>query len=351
MNSITSSPSPSSYPLRDRSTLVRPERDLPESAPASSDSGGGVRREKFLDAFLASVAPFPAQLHAKLSRMRELDEACVVRMREMDEHSKQHIHNIRHKWNNAAANKPQHDSMKPADTPPALSSDTNDASSFSASSPTSSPASEQSVASGPNAMCVRFGVGAAYDIEAAEAYLRSLRDELLRLSRAKQSLASECYEGVDGHIRRLDVSLRKYETKLRKGTFDVSAQPVDRRKAGETQWDPEGRNMAAEVAAEQKAELDRLEGTGGGRKVKSKGEGGGGGGEAGKGGEGGLGEPTYCLCKNVSFGQMVACDNDDCEIEWFHFACVGLESKPRGKWLCPQCRDGGKKTKKLKRDK
>ena len=64
---------------------------------------------------------------------------------------------------------------------------------------------------------------------------------------------------------------------------------------------------------------------------------------------GGLGEPTYCLCHKVSFGQMVACDNDDCEIEWFHFACVGLESKPRGKWLCPQCREGKKK--KSKKDK
>ena len=99
--SSASSPPPaapsSSYPLRDRSTLVRPERDLPEPSVPSTEPSGG-RREKFLDQFLASVAPFPAQLHAKLTRMRELDEACVVRMREMDEHSKQHIHNIRHKW-------------------------------------------------------------------------------------------------------------------------------------------------------------------------------------------------------------------------------------------------------------
>ena len=197
-------------------------------------------------------------------------------------------------------------------------------------------------------MSARFGVGSAYDIEAAEGFLRAQRDELLRLSRGKQTLGSECYEGVDGHIRRLDVSLRKYETKLRKGTFDVTAQPVDRRKGSETQWDSEGRTMAAEVAAEMRTELERLEGKGGGRRPKAR-DGGTAGGEGGKEGGGALGEPTYCLCHKVSFGQMVACDNDDCEIEWFHFACVGLESKPRGKWLCPQCRDGKKK--KVRKDK
>jgi len=26
-----------------------------------------------------------------------------------------------------------------------------------------------------------------------------------------------------------------------------------------------------------------------------------------------------------------------CPIEWFHFACVGLTTKPKGKWYCPRC--------------
>ncbi|RXM31893.1 Inhibitor of growth protein 4 [Acipenser ruthenus] len=43
-------------------------------------------------------------------------------------------------------------------------------------------------------------------------------------------------------------------------------------------------------------------------------------------------EPTYCLCHQVSYGEMIGCDNPDCSIEWFHFACVGLTTKPRGKW-------------------
>lgn len=48
-------------------------------------------------------------------------------------------------------------------------------------------------------------------------------------------------------------------------------------------------------------------------------------------------EPTYCHCEQVSYGNMIACDNSDCQIEWFHFSCVGLSSKPKGKWYCPVC--------------
>ncbi|VDK89597.1 unnamed protein product, partial [Dibothriocephalus latus] len=38
-------------------------------------------------------------------------------------------------------------------------------------------------------------------------------------------------------------------------------------------------------------------------------------------------EPTYCLCQQVSYGEMVACDNRDCPIEWFHFSCVAQHSQ------------------------
>lgn len=54
-------------------------------------------------------------------------------------------------------------------------------------------------------------------------------------------------------------------------------------------------------------------------------------------------EPTYCYCKQVSFGQMVMCDNKNCPIEWFHFQCVGLASIPRGKWFCNQCSEAKKR--------
>ncbi|XP_044756577.1 inhibitor of growth protein 3 isoform X1 [Coccinella septempunctata] len=59
-------------------------------------------------------------------------------------------------------------------------------------------------------------------------------------------------------------------------------------------------------------------------------------------------EPRYCLCNQVSYGDMVACDNEDCPSEWFHYPCVGITAPPKGKWYCPGCtasmkRRGGRK--------
>lgn len=70
------------------------------------------------------------------------------------------------------------------------------------------------------------------------------------------------------------------------------------------------------------------------------------------------GEPRYCYCNEISFGEMVACDNDACPREWFHLSCVGL-TKPPGKngefysqlfflayanvclvkWYCNECKE------------
>ena len=54
-------------------------------------------------------------------------------------------------------------------------------------------------------------------------------------------------------------------------------------------------------------------------------------------------EPTYCLCNQVSFGEMIGCDNNDCPIEWFHFGCLDITNKPKGKWYCPRCAPSFKK--------
>ena len=34
---------------------------------------------------------------------------------------------------------------------------------------------------------------------------------------------------------------------------------------------------------------------------------------------------------------MLACDNKDCPVKWFHMSCVGLEVPPKGSWICPKC--------------
>jgi len=45
---------------------------------------------------------------------------------------------------------------------------------------------------------------------------------------------------------------------------------------------------------------------------------------------------------------MVGCDNDLCPIQWFHFGCVSINRKPKGKWFCPFCRDTSNNPKTMK---
>lgn len=50
-------------------------------------------------------------------------------------------------------------------------------------------------------------------------------------------------------------------------------------------------------------------------------------------------EPTYCLCGQVAFGEMLMCTNPFCTTEWFHLPCVDIHpgNKPQGDWVCPLC--------------
>lgn len=50
-------------------------------------------------------------------------------------------------------------------------------------------------------------------------------------------------------------------------------------------------------------------------------------------------DKRYCLCKKDSYGKMVLCDNKLCKIGWFHFDCVNLKAKPKGKWFCNKCKE------------
>ena len=64
---------------------------------------------------------------------------------------------------------------------------------------------------------------------------------------------------------------------------------------------------------------------------------------------------TYCFCERGSFGEMIACDDSNCEREWvrcatscvtehvvltimqFHLACINLTVAPEGSWICDAC--------------
>ncbi|KXS95867.1 hypothetical protein AC578_7879 [Pseudocercospora eumusae] len=55
-------------------------------------------------------------------------------------------------------------------------------------------------------------------------------------------------------------------------------------------------------------------------------------------------EPKYCYCNRGSYGEMVACDNDNCPREWFHLGCTELKEAPEveEKWYCRDCRPKGR---------
>lgn len=57
-------------------------------------------------------------------------------------------------------------------------------------------------------------------------------------------------------------------------------------------------------------------------------------------------EQTYCYCDQVSFGEMVGCDGETCQREWFHLPCIGFKNPPKGKWYCDDCLQKMKKTRK-----
>ena len=45
----------------------------------------------------------------------------------------------------------------------------------------------------------------------------------------------------------------------------------------------------------------------------------------------------WCYCRQPTFGTVILCDNESCNIKWFHCDCLRIRSPPKGKWYCPSC--------------
>ncbi|ELT89615.1 hypothetical protein CAPTEDRAFT_87477, partial [Capitella teleta] len=157
----------------------------------------------------------------------------------------------------------------------------------------------------------------------------------------KVQLALQTYEMVDKHIRKLDADLARFEAELKEKSLGANGEAFNRvivfrgeksekkRKRGEKGKDLDDeqprkkKNKKGAAAAASPEEIptappvlavpinislshpsDVLD-----MPVDPN-------------------EPTYCLCHQVSYGEMIGCDNPDCPIEWFHFACVELATKP-----------------------
>jgi inhibitor of growth protein 3 len=52
-------------------------------------------------------------------------------------------------------------------------------------------------------------------------------------------------------------------------------------------------------------------------------------------------DTRYCFCNQRSYGEMVACENEDCPYQWFHTGCLNMKKVPDEDedWYCPTCRE------------
>ncbi|KAK8746447.1 hypothetical protein OTU49_017022 [Cherax quadricarinatus] len=169
----------------------------------------------------------------------------------------------------------------------------------------------------------------------------------------KVQLAIQTYELVDKHIRRLDSDLAKFEAEIKEKALNNNKkeEETNSKKKGRKKKEEKGKNKRKGGNLSDEEEQAPKTGR---KKQKKKLETD----SAIASVLPGLSiahpsdvldmpvdpnEPTYCLCHQVSYGEMIACDKMDCPIEWFHFACVGLTTKPKGKWYCPKCSTERKK--------
>ncbi|CAF1964216.1 hypothetical protein Bca4012_076538 [Brassica carinata] len=148
----------------------------------------------------------------------------------------------------------------------------------------------------------------------------------VRIADEKLALAMQAYDLVDMHVQQLDQYMKKSNEQMRREKENASASNLEN--SGEAGKAGEGRRggrkktrlaTAASTAAVASASTG-MTSTGMDLDLPVD-----------------PNEPTYCICNQVSYGEMIACDNNECKIEWFHFGCVGLKDQPKGKWYCPDC--------------
>ncbi|KII88868.1 hypothetical protein PLICRDRAFT_175126 [Plicaturopsis crispa FD-325 SS-3] len=200
-----------------------------------------------------------------------------------------------------------------------------------------------------------------------------LSEEVLRASEEKVNLAQAACDSIDRHIRLLDQSISEQETSLslgiRPGTQPapivlpelvvprwVRAAHAERSPTPSFGVDDASGNVGPENPSEVVPDDTGNVSSGPGRRRKGVARRGkdkktdneaaptatGGGRRTVKSVK--LSLPTeeerpYCYCHQPSYGEMVACDDADCEREWFHLGCVGLTEPPAEdvKWYCHDC--------------
>lgn len=156
----------------------------------------------------------------------------------------------------------------------------------------------------------------------------------IRIADEKVALAVQAYDLVDAHIQQLDQYLKKFDEELRRARDGTNATALPASsldgstKSGRgSEGGRGGRKKtrlatASAAAATTEASTATTSANPIGMELDLPVD---------------PNEPTYCFCNQISYGEMVACDNPNCKIEWFHFGCVGLKEQPKGKWYCSDC--------------
>ena len=146
-------------------------------------------------------------------------------------------------------------------------------------------------------------------------------DEIIMISEEKMKRAQQIYDLVDQHIRKLDEDLKSFGAEVSKERERLGVQPqvLQASVPSNANAAQPAANAPVDVPDELKSPEELY------REALAVAD---------------PNEPKYCYCNRISFGEMIACENDDCPIEWFHFSCVGLtpENRPKGQWFCDQCK-------------
>ncbi|OQS55471.1 Ing5 [Ecytonucleospora hepatopenaei] len=45
----------------------------------------------------------------------------------------------------------------------------------------------------------------------------------------------------------------------------------------------------------------------------------------------------YCSCGGKAYGNMIRCDEEECDIGWYHYKCIGILKTPKSPWKCSRC--------------
>jgi hypothetical protein len=201
----------------------------------------------------------------------------------------------------------------------------------------------------------RFPTPAEYDLDAAEKLMKEHQALMLDWAKQKAALVTELADQIEALQKRAEASLKKFESKIRRGNFEVPATPIDRRRGpgaataaaatastagastttaaanlpgsgGKRSYaslvqEMEAREIQYQLQHELRAEIEKQSASAiaaahaqaaGGSAAAAGGAGTGAGASAAGGGAAAAGtaeasEPVYCICKKVSFGAMVAC--------------------------------------------